>query len=599
MVAETLTSEKFRALSPAKFFARYREIAGFSNPTRALYQTVRELVENALDATDSHGILPNIKIVIRQSPTNPNHYIISVEDNGIGIPPQHVPNAFGRVLYSSKYVLRQTRGMYGLGVKAAIIYGQMTTGNPVEVVTSTRGSKRIYYFKLRIDLNKNEPIILERGSWRKVRDWHGTIASITIEGDWSRAKRYIIEYIRRTAVITPYANIVFVAPDGEIYYYKRSIDKLPLPPKEVKPHPRGVDLELLKELSRNTTKISVKDMLVNAFQGLGDKTAEEILRLSGIDPRKEPKKLTEKELTKLANVMRGIDLELIQRLRDSTKESKVVDMLVKGLVGLDKKTARRMLKEKNIDPDKDPKQLDEKELEEIVSALSKIYPRIRPPTAEALSPLGEDIIKAGLQRVFEPEFVEAVTRRPRAYQGHPFIIEVGIAYGGKVPVSYRYPILLRYANKIPLLYDEKSDVSWKVIERINWEHYKVSFPAPILVLTHVCSTKVPFKGVGKESVADVPEIERELRLALRDVLRKLRIYLSHKIKEMEKKRRIVILTRYVPEIARNLAIILRDSMGHDNVEPLLREKLVEAIASRIGLEKEKIFEIIANVEIGI
>ena len=341
MMAETLTPEKFRALSPAQFFARYREIAGFSNPTRALYQTVRELVENALDATDSHGILPNIKIVVRQSPTNPNHYIISVEDNGIGIPPQHVPNAFGRVLYSSKYVLRQTRGMYGLGVKAAIIYGQMTTGSPVEVVTSTMGSKRIYYFKLRIDLNKNEPIILERGSWRKVRDWHGTIASITIEGDWSRAKRYIIEYIRRTAVITPYANIVFVAPDGEIYYYKRSIDKLPLPPKEVKPHPRGVDLELLKELSRNTTKISVKDMLVNAFQGLGDKTAEEILRLSGIDPRKEPKKLTEKELTKLANVMRGIDLEIIQRLRDSTKESKVVDMLVKGLVGLDKKTARR------------------------------------------------------------------------------------------------------------------------------------------------------------------------------------------------------------------------------------------------------------------
>ncbi len=599
MVAETLTPEKFRALSPAKFFARYREIAGFSNPTRALYQTVRELVENALDATDSHGILPNIKIVVRQSPTNPNHYIVSVEDNGIGIPPQHVPNAFGRVLYSSKYVLRQTRGMYGLGVKAAIIYGQMTTGNPVEVVTSTMGSKRIYYFKLRIDLNKNEPIILERGSWRKARDWHGTIASITIEGDWSRAKRYIIEYIRRTAVITPYANIVFVAPDGEIYYYRRSIDRLPLPPKEVKPHPQGVDLELLKELSRNTTKISVKEMLVNAFQGLGDKTAEEILRLSGIDPLKEPKKLTDKELTKLANVMRGVDLELIQRLRDSTKESKVVDMLVKGLVGLDKKTIRKILKEKNIDPDKDPRQLDERELEEIVSALSKIYPRIRPPTSEALSPLGEDIIKAGLQRVFEPEFVEAVTRRPKAYQGHPFIIEVGIAYGGKVPVSDRYPILLRYANKIPLLYDEKSDVSWKVIERINWEHYKVSFPAPLLILTHVCSTKVPFKGVGKESVADVPEIERELRLALRNVLRKLRIYLSHKIREMEKKRRIIILTRYVPEIARNLSIILRDSISHDNIEPLLKEKLVEAIASRIGLEKTKVLEAIANVEIGV
>ncbi len=599
MAAATLAPEKFRAISPAKFFAKYREIAGFSNPTRALYQTIRELVENALDATDSHGILPNIKIVIRQSPTNPNHYIVTVEDNGIGIPPQHVPNAFGRVLYSSKYVLRQTRGMYGLGVKAAIIYGQLTTGNPVEVITSTIGSRRIYYFKLRIDLNKNEPVILERGSWRKVRDWHGTIASITIEGDWSRARRYVVEYIRRTAVITPYANIVFVAPDGEIYYYRRTIDKLPQPPREVKPHPHGVDLEILKELVRYTQRSSVKDMLINGFQGLGDKTADEILRLAGIDPGKDPGKLSEEELSRLASVMRGIDQELIQRLRDSTKESKVIDMLLKGIIGLDRKTLRKLLKEKGIDPDKDPRQLTIEEIDGIVSALNKIYPRIRPPTPDALSPLGEDIIKAGLQRVFEPEFVDAVTRKPKAYQGHPFIIEVGIAYGGRVPVSEKYPMLLRYANKIPLLYDEKSDVSWKVIERINWEQYKVVFPAPILVLTHVCSTKVPFKGVGKESVADVPEIERELRLALRDVLRRLRVYLSKKIKEEERRRRIIILTRYVPEIARNLSIILRDIMGHDNIEPLLREKLVEAIASRTGLDKKEVLNAIANVKIGV
>ena len=217
--------EEFKALSPAQFFARYREIAGFSNPTRALYQAIRELVENALDATDSHGILPSVKIIVRQDSENPSHYVITVEDNGIGIPPQHVPQAFGRVLYSSKYVLRQTRGMFGLGVKAAIIYGQLTTGKPVEVITSQPGLKRIYYFKLRIDLQKNQPIILERGSWRKSRDWHGTIVSITIEGDWSRAKQKIIEYIKRTAVITPYANIVFVAPDGVVLFYKRNIEQ--------------------------------------------------------------------------------------------------------------------------------------------------------------------------------------------------------------------------------------------------------------------------------------------------------------------------------------------------------------------------------------
>ncbi|MCD6488442.1 MAG: DNA topoisomerase VI subunit B [Desulfurococcales archaeon] len=526
--------EEFKALSPAQFFARYREIAGFSNPTRALYQAIRELVENALDATDSHGILPSVKIIVRQDSENPSHYVITVEDNGIGIPPQHVPQAFGRVLYSSKYVLRQTRGMFGLGVKAAIIYGQLTTGKPVEVITSQPGLKRIYYFKLRIDLQKNQPIILERGSWRKSRDWHGTIVSITIEGDWSRAKQKIIEYIKRTAVITPYANIVFVAPDGVVLFYKRNIEQLPPPSKEVKPHPHGIDLEFLKTLKENKNFKTVKDLLINSFQGVGEKTAIDVLILSSIDPSISPSKLTERDLVRLAETL-------------------------------------------------------------------KAYKRFRAPKADALSPLGREIIKAGLRRIFEPEFVEAITRRPAAYQGHPFIIEVGIAYGGKVPMSSDDgPILLRYANKIPLLYDEKSDVSWKVVSKSNfdWSQYNVSLPAQLIVLTHICSTKIPFKGVGKESVADVPEIEKELRLALREVARKLRIYLSKKIREEEKKRRIIVLARYIPEVARNLAIIASNGKG-DKVDGILLEKLSEIIARRTGADPSEIIMVAKQVEVGV
>ncbi|MCD6195275.1 MAG: ATP-binding protein, partial [Staphylothermus sp.] len=117
------TSEKYRAISAAEFFYKYKEIAGFANPARALYQTIRELVENALDATDAHGILPNIKIVIEKADQVHEYYKITVEDNGIGLPPHIVPEAFGRVLFSSKYVLRQTRGMFGLGVKVAVLYG--------------------------------------------------------------------------------------------------------------------------------------------------------------------------------------------------------------------------------------------------------------------------------------------------------------------------------------------------------------------------------------------------------------------------------------------------------------------------------------------
>ncbi len=527
------SGEKYRAISAAEFFYKYKEIAGFANPARALYQTIRELVENALDATDAHGILPNIKIIIQRADQTHEYYRITVEDNGIGIPPHIVPEAFGRVLFSSKYVLRQTRGMFGLGVKVAVLYGQMTTGRPVEITTSQPNLRRIYYFKLRIDVNKNQPVILERGSWRKNRDWHGTIVSLTIEGDWSRAKYRIKDYILRTAIAAPYANIVFITPENEIYYYRRVIEKLPIPPREVKPHPYGVDLELLKKIRDTGNYKTLNELLIKSFQSVGEVTAKKLIEMAGLDPNIDPAKLKDKELLRLVNAM-------------------------------------------------------------------KQYSKYKPPSAQSLSPLGPDVIKAGLTRIFRPEFVEAVTRRPSAYQGHPFIVEAGIAYGGKTPMSPPdRPGLLRYANKIPLLYDEGSDVITTVIkEDINWDNYLVHLPAPIIVLVHICSTKIPFKGVGKESIADVPEVRREVKLAISEVARKLRNYLSRKMKEEEIKRKIVILAKYIPEVARALTIITANSEDGINYERYV-EKLVEMISLRTGLSKEEITRIVRGVEIGV
>lgn len=524
-------AEKYRAISPAEFFYKYREIAGFSSPARAIYQTVRELVENALDATDAHGILPDVKISIKRVDEIQEFYRITVEDNGIGIPPDVVPDAFGRVLFSSKYVLRQTRGMYGLGVKMAVLYGQMTTGRPVEVITSKSGFKRIYYFKLRIDVNKNEPVIIERSSWRKNRDWHGTIVSITIEGDWGRAKQKIKEYLFKTAIVTPYANIVALTPDDEIVYYPRVVDKLPSPPVEVKPHPHGVDLELLKQIISSHNYSSVEELLIKGFQSIGEATARLILQQAGVDPAKPPADLTENELLSLVNTLRSM---------------------------------------------KD----------------------IRAPSTKAISPLGSEIIEAGLKHVFQPEFTYAVSRRPQAYQGHPFVVEAGVAYGGKTPLSENdKPIILRYANKIPLLYDEGSDVTTLVVkEDIGWDNYMITFPAPIAILVHVCSTKIPFKGVGKESIADVPEVRREIKLALMDVLRELRKYLSKKAREEELKKRAEHLAKYIPEVARSLALIT--SSGDKEAEALLLQRLVSIVSKRTGIPVTEIQGVLESVKIG-
>ncbi|MEM4830606.1 MAG: DNA topoisomerase VI subunit B, partial [Zestosphaera sp.] len=428
-MSEVESIEKFRALSPSEFFYRNREIAGFSNPARALYQTVRELVENALDATDTHHILPDIKVIIKSesseglktSTTNVEDtesyegilFSVQVEDNGIGLPPQHVPRAFGQLLYSSKYVLRQSRGMFGLGAKMAILYGQITTGRPAEVITSQILSKKIYYFKVSIDIASNTPIIHEFSIMDKNSEWHGTAVKIYLIGDWQRSKQKIYDYLKRTAIIAPYANIYFEDPEGNIVMFKRSTEEMPVPPREVKPHPYGVDIELLKRMLADTSTKTLLEFLVKEFQNVGELTALKILESARLKPDLKPSELTLNDVTEL---MRSI------------KSSK-----------------------------------------------------IKAPSGKHLSFLGEKLIVLGLRETLKPEYAAAITRKANVYEGHAFIVEAGIAYGGKIP-SVDKPLLLRYANKIPLLYDESADVMRKVVDTIEWNRYGVVLPAQLAVL---------------------------------------------------------------------------------------------------------------------
>jgi len=530
-MSRIVVDEKFKSISPAEFFYRNRELAGFSNPARALYQSVRELVENALDATDAKGILPDIHISIRRDPNKPIIYRIAVKDNGIGISPQYVPEAFGKIFYGSKYVFRQTRGMFGLGAKMVVLYAQMTSGEPTKIATATIGSKWIYLFKIMIDIKENKPVVLHRGIYPN-NGWHGTLVEVALEGDWGKSKSKIIDYVRRTAVVAPYANITLETPDGDLYVYRRVTNVLPPPPRETKPHPHGVDIELLKLMIKETRVTTLKEFLVEEFQGVGEVTATRFLEFAELDSNKDPHTLTTQEIEKLANAL-------------------------------------------------------------------KSYTEFKPPRADHLSPIGAELIKTGLSNIFSPEFVDATTRKPVVYEGHALIVEVGIAYGGGVPESEE-PILLRYANKIPLLYDEKSDVAWTVISKnINWNYYGIEFPNRLVVLTHICGTKIPFKSAGKESIADVPIIEQELENGIRHVLRSLKRYLQHKEKEEELARKAVTLTKFIPDVAKGLAIIGFNGAERDKMYQILVEKLLELVKQKVGgpaLAIRSINDVVLSVE---
>lgn len=484
----TSTTQKvtYSEISPSEFFYRNRDLAGFSNPSRALYTSVREIVENSLDACEQASILPDIVCKIElgteanSSAADQLRYIITISDNGPGIEAKHLPNAFGRVFYGSKYKLKQSRGMFGMGGTMAILYAQITTNKPV-TISSCFDQKTTHTMDMLIDIQENKPIIL-RHSTEESGGKTGTTVRLTLMGDYLRAAQKVQDYFKQTAVVTPYANITIIDPDGRETKYERATTVTPSPPTETLPHPYGIDVEALRRLIKISQEATLTKFMTNNFHRVGEKTANKFLAFAGFEKSMKPKALTNEDVVRFVNSLHQ-------------------------------------------------------------------FGEFLPPDASCLSPLGEEIMKAGIMKELQPEFIEMSIRPPSAYSGFPFIVEVGIAYGGKlIPQGIR---LLRFANRIPLLYDEANDVAFKVVnDEIDWKRYRIPQDAPISIITHVCSTKVPYKTVGKEYLADRPELERELKNASRDILRKLSTFLAHKGSMEFQKKRMNIYGKYLPLIAR-------------------------------------------------
>lgn len=473
----------FEEISASDFFYRNRDIAGFTSPSRAIFAAIRELVENSLDATESLKIPPNIYVRLSfegEASKEAQIYRLRVEDNGIGVPPRHIPSAFGQVLFGSKYKLKQQRGTFGLGGKMAILYGQITTHQPACIISST-GTGKVYMYKLMIDIQRNRPLILDRKVLINKEQWRGTIVEFCLEGDYLRAMPKILDYFKQTAMVNPYANLTFVDPKGRLYKFTRVTKEMPEPPKETLPHPYGVDVELLQRLIQLTPYKNMLEFLRNHFHRVGEITAQKFLGFSSISSSKNPKKLSHEEIVRLMHML-------------------------------------------------------------------KKFREFLPPDASCLSPLGEDLLKVGILKELKPEFVAVHQRKPATYAGHPFIVETGIAYGGEIPKKGTF-LINRFANRIPLLYDEASDVSVRVINDMNWRRYKVAPDMPVAILVHVCSTKVPYKTVGKEFIADRPEVRKEIANGLREVARQIQHFMTKREHVDRERKRLGIFSKYLPKIA--------------------------------------------------
>ncbi|MFX0055807.1 MAG: DNA topoisomerase VI subunit B [Promethearchaeota archaeon] len=447
-------------LSVSAWFYRNRTIAGFDNPARSLYVSIRELVENSLDACESAGVLPEICINLERDTivddysaligSGPEIFRLTIRDNGSGMPHDDVPQLIGKMLTGTKFTLRQSRGTFGLGGSLALLYGQVTTQKPIEIVTSQVGTNERHRLLMRLDIETNSPVILVDECDYKMPMEHGTKITYYLEGDWIRSKRKVIDYFTQTSVIVPYSSMRFDDPDGNTLELKRLTEKLPRTPREMKPHPHGVDVEMLKNMISHTRSKTFSSFMTRSFQRVGTTTAQNIAERTGISAEKDPKNMTEDDLVA---VMRNLST----------------------------------------------------------------YGKFQPPSSESLSPAGVDLLETGIKRL-NPEIAVVRQRRPSVHEGHPFIIEVAVAYGGEIK---RGVLLYRFANRIPLLYDERSGVSSRVIRALNLKNYGLKQDDPLAFFVHLCSTKVPYKTVGKEYIADVDVVRREIELGLKDCLRQI------------------------------------------------------------------------------
>ncbi len=568
------SKEYAKSISPAQFFSMNRAIAGFSNPAKSLYTTIRELIENSLDACEAINVFPDIRIRVRRltleelkdlgiidiiatrilrekektqkiseekNQSNleeeeinpPEVYEIIVSDNGRGMPDEKIPILLGKVLTSTKYRIKQHRGRFGLGLKMAIIYSLQELNSPVEVWSTMRSYDFVSYYKLKIDIVKNEPIIQEhkRIPKSKYRDpWnrkmhHGTIIRLLILGDWTRAKSYVLEYLKQLAIITPYATFLFEGPNNEKIYYERVSDRMPPPPKEARYHLSGIDAQTLIQLMREHKRLKMLEFLMITFERIGKKTATKFLKTLGVDPN-----------TPVKEVLRN-------------------DKLITSFVRL-----AAMFKFKRPDP-------------------------------SALSPIGEDLLEQGLKAILKPEFVYAYQRKPISLQGHPLIVEVAIAYGGEISPGLK---LLRFANRVPLLHKTRSDVAWKALEEIDLSRYKVSEQDPIVLAVSIVSTKIPFPTTSKDYIDDVDILRREIKLAFMRVLRRLRSYKSkiEKLKQLEERRKILI--KYTRRFAMSISKILRtDPKFEDKIatqEDIIYAYLIDNIDRKLSTKTPEIHE---------
>jgi len=495
-----------REISVSEFFTKNRHLLGFDNPKKALLTTVKEAVDNSLDACEEAKIIPDITVALAQA--GEDRFRVTVEDNGPGIVKNQIPRIFGKLLYGSKFhTLKQARGQQGIGISAAGMYGQLTTGRSIKITSRIGPRKPAHYFEIRIDTQKNTPEIVkdDQTVWAPA---HGTRVEIELEARYQKGRQSVETYLEEVSLANPHVKITYRSPDGENIVFDRASHEMPREPKEIRPHPYGVELGVLMQMLKSSGTRRLRSFLMQDFSRVGGKIASEICRRANLPESAKPSRIA----------------------REQT------DNLYKAI------NATRIM---------------------------------NPPT-NCLSPIGQELILAALKKQIKADFYASVTRPPAVYRGNPFQVEVALSWGGAKADSSggngseqreagEEPManLLRFANRVPLLYQQSACAITKSVIGTNWRSYGVqqsrgALPnGPMTLMVHIVSVWVPFTSESKEAIAHYPEIVKEIKLGIQEAGRRLKAFLSRRARIADAEKKKAYIQKYLPHIGAALREILR------------------------------------------
>ena len=581
---------KQRDISVSEFFAKNRHLLGFDNPRKALLTTVKEAVDNSLDACEEAGILPHITIVIedledapaasndatskkKTGPSKSGRYRVTIVDNGPGIVRKQVENIFGRLLYGSKFHrLKMSRGQQGIGISAAGMYGLITTGKPMVIHTKPKKSAAAHHIELAMNTKTNRAEVtvdIETDDFPPTRlrtltkgtkelaaigemlgdDDHqtGTSVSLELEGKYQKGRGSVDEFLELTAIANPHARIVFVppskesAPDDEDVLITRSASKAAA----------GSDAKSGSE--------AVTD---HAATGATIPTTIETTETGGVTVFPRAIHELPPETKEIQPHPKGVELGiLIQMLREAEIEkpgTTLYTVLQDKFSRVSNAAAGSLCKAIGV--------TSRTKVSEIDSALAeKLYREFQeakfpPPPTDCLAPIGVRQLLAGLLKGVKAEFYAASSREAAIYRGRPFLIETAIGFGGDLPADDSARVI-RFANRVPLLYQQSACSSFKAVVETNWKNYDLQQPrnaapvGPLVVMVHMASVWVPFTSESKEAIADYDEIRKEMKLALMECGRKLGTYLKKRAKMKRESMRRDVFERYIGEIAQAVEAI--------------------------------------------